>query len=125
MYVNIGEGIDLPKVQERIIGAMGLAKKAGKLITGGEMCEETIRAGKAELTILCSDMSENSEKKLHAALRNSESPYISLEIGKEELAGRLGKKSFVVSCVITDKGFAKIIYKALGITEDEILHESK
>ncbi|MBR3996133.1 MAG: ribosomal L7Ae/L30e/S12e/Gadd45 family protein [Clostridia bacterium] len=125
MYVNIGEGIDVLKVEEKIVGAMGLAKKAGKLITGGEMCEETIRAGKAELTVLCSDMSENSAKKLFAALRNSASPYISLDIGKEELAERLGKKSFVVSCVITDKGFAKIIYKALGITEDEILHESK
>ena len=125
MYVNAGENIDIGKIKDKLIGALGLAKKAGKLITGGEMCEEVIRAGKAKLTILCGDMSENSEKKLHSALRNSNSPYINLGVSKEELALRLGKKSFVVSCVITDEGFAKIIYKALGVTEEEFLHESK
>ena len=125
MYVNAAKDADVSAVQEKILGAMGLAKRAGKLVTGAEMCEEKIRNGEAVLTLLCSDMSENSAKKLHAALRNSDSPYINLDTGKEELAKRFGKKAFVVSCVITDKGFAKIIYKALGITEEDILHESK
>ncbi len=125
MYENIAKDIDVSVSEERILGAMGLAKRAGKLITGAEMCEETIRAGGAVLTLLCSYMSENSNKKLHAALRNSGSPYINLGATKEELAKRFGKKSFVVSCVITDMGFAKIIYKALGISGEDILHESK
>ena len=125
MYMNIAENIDVSAVQEKILGAMGLAKRAGMLVTGAEMCEEIIRAGGASLTLLCSDMSENSKKKLHAALRNSDSSYIELTATNEELANRFGKKSFVVSCVITDKGFAKIIYKALGISEKEFLHESK
>lgn len=125
MYKNIAGNIDVSVYEEKILGALGLAKRAGKLVTGAEMCEETIRAGKAVLTLLCSDMSENSHKKLHAALRNSDSPYITLTSGKETLAGRFGKKAFVVSCVITDEGFAKIIYKALGVSEEDILHESK
>lgn len=125
MYVNIAENINIADYEEKLYGAMGLAKRAGKLVTGAEMCEETIRSGKAVLTFLCSDMSENSHKKLHAALRNSCSPYINLDATKEELAKRFGKKAFVVACVITDKGFSKIVYKALGISEDEILHESK
>ncbi len=125
MYVNIAESIDVYAVEDKILGAMGLAKRAGKLVTGAEMCEEKIRTGGAVVTLLCSDMSDNSLKKLHAALRNSDSPYINLCVTKEELARRLGKKSFVVACSVTDTGFAKIIYKALGITEDNILHESK
>ena len=125
MYENIAENIDVTASTEKILGALGLAKRAGKLITGAEMCEETIRSGGAVLTVLCSDMSDNSKKKLHAALRNSGSPYINLDVTKLELAKRFGKKAFVVSCVITDKGFAKIIYKALGIAEEDILHESK
>ena len=125
MYRNIAHGLDVAAKEEKLLGAMGLAKRAGKLITGAEMCEEAIRAGKSEITLLCSDMSENSAKKLHAALRNSDSSYINLSATKEELAKRFGKKSFVVACVITDKGFAEIVYKALGITEDKILHESK
>lgn len=125
MYVNIAEDIDVAAVEERILGAMGLAKRAGKLITGAEMCEETIRAGKAVITLLCSDMSENSHKKLHAALRNSGTPYITLGATKENLAKRFGKKSFVVACVITDEGFSRIIYRTLGISGEDILHESK
>lgn len=125
MYENIAEGLDVTSVEEKLLGAMGLAKRAGKLITGAELCEETIRAGKSQIAFLCSDMSENSYKKLHAALRNSDSSYINLSSTKEELARRFGKKSYVVACVITDKGFAEIVYKALGITEGKILHESK
>ena len=125
MYVNIAENIEISACEEKILGAAGLAKRAGKLVLGAEMCEETIRAGKSALTLICSDMSENSSKKLHAALRNSDSEYIILGSTKEELAKRFGKKSFVVSCTVTDKGFVKIIYKALGIAEEEILHESK
>ena len=125
MYKNIAENIDISGFEEKILGALGLAKRAGKLVIGAEMCEETIRSGKAVLTLLCSDISENSHKKLHAALRNADSPYINLSSGKSTLAGRFGKKSFVVSCVITDGGFAKIIYKALGIDGEDILHESK
>ena len=125
MYRNIAENKDTAVVREKLLGAMGLAKRAGKLVTGAQMCEETIRAGNAIVTLLCSDMSENSLKKLHAALRNSDSPYIELCDTKEELAKRFGKKSFVVACCVTDVGFAKIIYKALGITEEDILHESK
>jgi len=125
MYINIGENTDVASAGERILGAMGLAKRAGKLVIGAQMCEETIRAGKAVLTLLCSDMSENSQKKLHAALKIKNSPYIVLPSTKEELAKRFGKKAYVVSCVITDMSFIRIICKALGIAENDFLHESK
>ena len=81
------------------------------------MCEEAIRAGRAEITCLASNLSENSEKKLMSALRAKESPYIILNATKEELGERFGRKAFAVALSITDKGFAKIIYKALGISE--------
>lgn len=104
-------------VEEKILGAMGLARRAGKLVVGAEMCEEAIRDGRAVISFLSSNMSENSEKKLMAALRASNSPYITLKSTKEELADRFGKKSFAVALAITDTGFAKIVYKALGISE--------
>lgn len=125
MYQNIASGGIEKKESERIVGALGLARKAGKLIIGGELCEECIRGGKAELAFLCSDMSENSQKKLHAALRTGNVPYIILPLTKSELAVRFGKKSFAVACVLTDRGFARIVYKALGISESQDLHDSK
>ncbi len=125
MYENIAEGKDISSALDKLLGAMGLARRAGKLIIGGELCEEYIRAGRTELVFLCSDMSENSEKKLHAAMRARGVPYIALPLQKDELATKFGKKSFAVACALTDKGFVKIVYKALGITEDRDLHDSK
>ncbi len=122
MYENLANNIDIAPIQEKIFGAMGLAKRAGKLTTGAEMCEETIRAGKSQIAFLCSNMSENSQKKIHAALKNADSPYIVLNATKEELAKKFGKKAYVTVCALTDKSFANIVYKALGIAEDRLLH---
>ena len=109
----------------KLLGALGLARKAGKLIVGGELCEQNIRAGKAVLALLCSDLSDNSKKKLHAALRAGDIPYIVLPFSKAELAERFGKKSFAVVCAVTDDSFAKVIYKAIGVSESQDLHDSK
>lgn len=117
MYVNIAEGKDIALQTDKICGALGLARKAGKLSVGSELCVESIRAGKAELVILCNDMSDNSNKKLADAMRTRGVPYIVLPLGKVELAKKVGKSSFAVACALTDKGFAKIIYKALGVFE--------
>ena len=118
MYENIAQGKDISNCIDKICGAMGLARRAGKLSIGSELCIESIRAGKAKLVFLCSDMSDNSSKKLHDAMRSKSVPYIVLPLGKVELAKRIGKSSFAVACALTDKGFANIVYKALGITEE-------
>ncbi len=118
MYVNIACDKDVLSAKDKLLGALGLARRAGKLEVGGQLCEEAIRAGRVKLVFLCSDMSENSRKKLHAAMLAREVPYIALPLTKDELAAKLGKKSFAVAAALTDEGFVKIVYKALGITEE-------
>lgn len=117
MYGNIAEGLDISKVENKILGAAGLAKRAGKLVSGAQLCEDTIRQGKAVLVLLCSDMSENSEKKLCNAMYTYGVPYIKLSSTKEELGRKIGKDSFAVVCAFTDKGFSEIVCRALGIPD--------
>ncbi len=114
MYEKIATEAECSAAAEKILGALGLARRAGKLETGGEVCEEKIRSGGTVLAVLACDVSENSEKKLHAAMRAKEVPYIVLPTDKKQLGARLGKSSFCVACAICDEGFAKIVYKALG-----------
>lgn len=118
MYKNLAENCDMVLLEKKTISAIGLARRAGKLEVGAEMCEEAVRAGKAVLCVMASDLSGNTSKKLHDCLKYRNVPYIKLSIGKGELAKILGKSAVTVSCVITDKGFASIIYKALGIDEN-------
>ena len=117
MYIDLSENADMKLLEPKILGALGLARRAGKLVIGAEMCEETIRSGKAEITFIASNVAQNSEKKLKSALQNADALYMTLESTKEALAARFGKKAFAAAVSITDKGFAEIIYKALGKKE--------
>ncbi len=50
-------------VMDRVYSLLGLAKKAGQLLSGDETCERTIKSGKAVLVIVAGDASENTKDK--------------------------------------------------------------
>ena len=104
-------------VTNKLLSALGLAKRAGKLSVGAEIVLEGVRGGKVLLAILCSDVSEGSEKKLKDALTFRRIPYIKLECDKATLASRLGKTGVAVACGICDDSFVRLIYKTIGYTE--------
>ena len=114
MYIDLSENKDMKLIEPKVLGALGLARRAGKLVIGTEMCEESVKNGSAQITFIASNISQNSEKKIKSVLKNTDSPYMTLQTTKEELAAKLGKKAFAAAVSITDKGFAEIIRKALG-----------
>ena len=44
--------------ETKILGLIGLCKKAGKIVAGAALCEKEIRAGKSELIIIANDNSQ-------------------------------------------------------------------
>ena len=50
---------------ERIYSFLGLATKAGKLISGEETCERALKLGKVFLVIVSDDASDNTKKKFN------------------------------------------------------------
>lgn len=48
---------------DKVYSLLGLAKKAGQLLSGDETCERTIKSGKAVLVIVAGDASENTKDK--------------------------------------------------------------
>ena len=52
---------------EKITGAIGLALKAGKCVSGTNACLDKIRAGKGKLLIIACDVSENTKDRLERA----------------------------------------------------------
>ena len=125
MYQDIAQDRDITELLPRILGAAGLARKAGKLTVGGAQCVEAIRAGKAVLALLSSDLSENAAKKLHDAMKNRGVPYLTLPLGKEDLAKACGKGTFATACAICDNGFAEILYRLMETDAGSGMHESK
>lgn len=91
---------------ERIYSFLGLATKAGKLISGDETCERALKIGKVYLVIVSEDASDNTKKKFKDMCS-----YRNVEIrtfGEKELMGRMtGKGKGIRSVIaITEKGFS-------------------
>lgn len=86
---------------------IGLAQRAGKLVSGDDTVLDTIRSGKAKLVILATDASDNTAKKYRDKCA---SYHVSLmEYGtREELGASVGKAERVIMA-ITDEGFAKLL----------------
>ncbi len=89
---------------DKIYSFLGLATKAGKLVSGEDACDRAIKSGKAYLVIVSEDASENTRKKF-----SDISGYRKLEMrcfGEKELLGRYTGKDIRSVIAITNKGFA-------------------
>lgn len=88
---------------ERIIG---LATRAGKVITGLELCEKAVKTGKAKIIILTKETSDNTKK----SFMNSHIDIVYVD-SKETLGKCTGKETRSVA-VITDENFSTAVLKA-------------
>lgn len=55
-------------LNERALGALAMARKAGQLVTGHAKCDAAIRSGEAVLLIHASDSAEDGRRKLASAV---------------------------------------------------------
>lgn len=94
---------------DKVLGMLGMAKKAGKVKSGGFLCDKSIKAGESRLIIIAEDASENSKK----AIKNS-CGYYNVEYIEYSDMETLGKftgsgKRAVIS--VNDSSFAAAIKK--------------
>ena len=85
---------------------LSLAAKAGKLITGGDEVEKSIRRGRGGLLILASDAAGNAVKRGEAM---AGAPGVSLKTipyTKSQIAAAVGRGSSVALALVTDEGLA-------------------
>ncbi len=90
---------------------LGLAMKAGKIISGEETCERILKKGQVYLTIVANDASNNIKKKFYNLCSFRDVEYITCG-EKSNLGTAIGKEQRAVLCV-TDKGFSeKLLQRA-------------
>lgn len=101
----------------KIYSMLGLATKAGKIVSGEFSAEKETKSGRSCLVIVAEDASENTKKKF----RNMCEFYqVKLAVAgtKDELGHAIGKEYRAVVAVL-DAGFAKSVsaqLEASGIT---------
>lgn len=92
-------------MDNKIYSFLGLATKAGKLISGDDTCEKAVKAGKVKLVIISEDASANTKKS-----KNDLCSFYNTDIrffGEKELLGKYTGKHLRSVLAITDAGFAK------------------
>lgn len=98
-------------IQNKALSMLGIATKAGKVVTGEFSTEKAIKTGKAYLVIVAGDASDNTKKKF----RNMCDYYhvtIKEFADKYSLGAACGK-DFRASLAITDDGLSKAVIKQM------------
>ncbi|MGX7417744.1 YlxQ-related RNA-binding protein [Carnobacterium gallinarum] len=98
--------------EQKVLNLLGMAQRAGKLVTGEDLSIKEIRNGNAKLVIVALDASENTRKKLSDKGQHYEVP-VTVRFTKLELSQAIGKERTI--CTIIDKGFAKKFRELLSI----------
>ncbi len=97
---------------DRIYSFLGLAAKAGKVVSGEETCERSLKSGKVFLVIVSVDASDNTKKKFSdmCKYRNIDIRYF----GEKKLLGRYIGKDVRSVVAVADRGFAGRLLELIG-----------
>lgn len=101
---------------DRLLSALGLCGKAGKLVFGTPaVCEELAKKMKPFLVVSAHDNSENTEKRLCDKCTFYGVPLKQIAAGGEEIAHAVGKTGHIAAVAVTDAGFFRLLS---GILEE-------
>lgn len=84
---------------------LGLATRAGKVITGIDLCDKAIKRGKAHLIVLAADAQQSTVE----TFSNRQIPVVT--VLNKEVLGKFTGKEYRSVAVVCDEEFAKAIQK--------------
>lgn len=97
--------------EEKILGSLGLAARAGKLESGEFSTETAVKKGKARVVFIAGDASANTKKKFQNMCDYYQVPCFIFS-DKVTIGHAIGKE-FRASCAVTDEGLANLAVSAL------------
>lgn len=98
--------------EQKLMSLLGLAQKAGKVVSGEFAVEKAVKTGKARITIVACDASESTKKGYRDMTDYYKVPYFE-HLTKQNLALSIGKVERA-AVAITDDGFSRTILKLLS-----------
>lgn len=98
--------------KQKLQNLLGLAQKAGKVVSGEIAIEKSIKYGQAKLMILAEDASVASKKNYLYLADIYKLPYYE-KLTKQELGTSIGKHDRS-AIIVLDDGFAQAVLKILN-----------
>lgn len=103
-------------MNQKLLNLLGLATKAGCLVSGEDIVLDAIRKKQAKIVFIANDSSENTFDKF-----NKKCFFYNIELNsllnEEQISHSIGKTRKIIA--VTDTGFYKLIKKAIGGVENE------
>lgn len=94
---------------DKVLSMIGLACKAGKIVSGEFSVEKSVKCGKASMVVIAADVSENTKKKFTNMCAYHKVPLCMY--GTKESLGQATGKDYRASLAILDEGFKKAVMK--------------
>ena len=108
-----------PDREEKLLRAIGLCRKAGKLLIGTDaVCEALAGRQKPFAVFAAADNAENTEKKLRDKCRFYRTELILLPVSGEDLAHAIGKKARCAAVAVTDENLCRLVRSTLTDPEN-------
>lgn len=96
---------------DNVLSMIGIAARGGNVQSGEFSTEKAVKGGKAYLTVIASDASENTKKHFRDMCAYRDIPYAEYA-DKESLGNCIGKKHRA-SLAVTDEHLAKAVMNKL------------
>ena len=93
----------------KLQGALGLARRAGKLVAGTDPVREALKKRKAALVLLAQDAAENAEKKVAPLAGQKNVPVKRVNLSREELGACVGKPMGVACVAVAGEFFSLVL----------------
>ena len=100
-------------MREKMLGLLGLMRRASAISLGEDRALESLRGGKAKILLFAEDVADNARRKAENLASGRNVELVWLPLSKEELGAALGVGRCSVAAV-TDLGFAQALGKLLA-----------
>lgn len=94
--------------RQKALNLLGLATRAGKLLSGESLVLDAVRKQEAKVVVLATDASANTRKQFLNKCEYYSIPIV-VEYTREEISQSIGKERTV--CALSDHGFAQSFQK--------------
>lgn len=100
--------------KEKLLGLLGFAARARRLVCGTDICRDEIRRGKLSFVLVASDASANTKKRIADACRYYSADICHIPVTSDALSSRIGKSAATMVVGITDINFINGIVALVG-----------
>ena len=110
-------------MRDKILGLLGLMRRANAVSPGEDQAGDAVKAGKAKLLLLSGDVSDNARRKAENLSNGRNVQLVPLPFDRGELGAAIGLGGCSVAAV-TDLGFADAFMQLLAAQWPEEYEEA-